>query len=119
MTKLLSAAGVAPKNMSKKREREPDKAEPVLETKVNVKPHLRCPCCWNGYGGTAKRRKWQRQVSGPTCDRCYLCGECGTEWVIRTRTEVEDGIEYRTTEVIQVRPTEEGQKAKEENERKK
>ena len=34
---------------------------PPSEEEYTVKHHLRCPCCWTGYGGSAARRNWQRQ----------------------------------------------------------
>jgi hypothetical protein len=100
--------------MSKKHSSQPPpRASPiVVESKTTtVKHHLRCPCCFNGYGGTACKRKWQVQISGPLVKRSYLCGECGTEWIVEIRTEIEDGIEYKTTKVTEVHPSEQGQKA--------
>ncbi len=76
-------------------------ADPV---KRRVKRHLRCPICYGNYGGVAARRKWQRQVSGPLQKRCYVCGDCGTEWVADVRSEVVDDIEIKTTRVVEVRP---------------
>ncbi len=72
--------------------------------KRRVKRHLRCPTCYGNYGGVAVRRKWQRQVSGPLQKRCYVCGECGTEWVADVRSEIVDDIEIKTTRVVEVRP---------------
>ena len=72
----------------------------------SIKPHLRCPCCWNGYGGKAARRKWQRQVSGPLVQRCYLCDQCGAEWVVDVRVELIDGIDWVETKVSKIRPAE-------------
>lgn len=68
-----------------------------------VKPHLRCPICWNGNKGRAKRRKWSRQVSGTLTKRCYVCNECGREWVVDVRSEIVDDVEIVTTGVSQVR----------------
>jgi hypothetical protein len=87
---------------------EPAEGESHLDdagnkSKQNVKPHLRCPCCWNGLGGTVARRKWQRQVSGPLVRRCYFCNQCGAEWVVDVRVEVSDGIEWTATKTSQVR----------------
>jgi len=70
----------------------------------NVKRHLRCPCCWNGLGGKALKRKWQRQVSGPLVQRCYVCDQCGAEWVVDVRVEESDGIEWVEIKTSQVRP---------------
>ena len=68
-----------------------------------VKPHLRCPSCWGNLGGRAARRKWVRQVSGPLQKRCYVCCECGTEWVIEIVSHEEDGVLHRKTRVSEVR----------------
>ena len=81
-----------------------------------VKKHLRCPTCWgnqdgpkkSGLGGKAGKRKWVRQVSGPLQKRCYVCDECGTEWVVEVTAEVEDDIEYKRTRVTQVRKRNDG-----------
>lgn len=84
-------------------------AEPPAEPRQrrdDVKPHLRCPCCWNGYGGKAARRKWQRQVSGPLVQRCYVCDQCGTEWTVDVRVEEVDGIEWVETKISKVKPRE-------------
>ena len=69
-----------------------------------VPPHLRCPACWGGLRGKACKRKWRRQVSGALHERCYLCDQCGTEWVREFREEVEDGIVVATSRVKTVRP---------------
>lgn len=68
-----------------------------------VKKHLRCPLCWEGRGGRAKREKWRRQVSGPLQKRCYACNECGCEWVVEVRCEVVDDIQYTETQLSEVR----------------
>ncbi len=79
-------------------------ARAVEQTAVReVKKHLQCPLCYHGLGGTAQRRKWQVQVSGSLVKRCYVCGECGTEWVVEVRCEDVDGIEYKRTKVVEVR----------------
>jgi hypothetical protein len=70
----------------------------------NVKPHLRCPCCWNGRKGKAFKRKWQRQVNGPLVQRCYVCDQCGTEWVVDVRVEEIDGVAWVETKTAKVRP---------------
>lgn len=77
---------------------------PVEQRRDDVKPHLRCPCCWNGLGGKAERRKWQRQVSGPLVQRCYVCDKCGAEWIVDVRVEVVDGIEWVETKTAKVKP---------------
>lgn len=82
-----------------------DQAEPKPQRRDDVKPHLRCPCCWNNYGGKAKKRKWQRQVSGPLVKRCYVCDQCDAEWVVDVRVEEQDGVEWVETKVSQVRQT--------------
>jgi hypothetical protein len=64
-----------------------------------VKPHLRCPLCFNGEGGRAARRKWQRQISGPLTRRCYM-GTCGHEWTVEVRVEENDeGVVVTETKV--------------------
>ena len=78
---------------------------PAAPPNRTVKRHLRCPICYDNYGGVAARRKWQRQVSGPLQKRCYVCGECGTEWVADVRLEIVDDIEIRTTQIVEVRPS--------------
>lgn len=68
------------------------------------KKHLRCPVCFTGYGGRASVRKWQRQVNSHIVNRCYLCGECGCEWVVEVRSdEDDDGVLVRKTKVVEVR----------------
>lgn len=79
-------------------------APAVERRRDDVKPHLRCPCCWNGLGGKAERRKWQRQVHGSLVERCYACDQCGAEWTVEVRVEVVDGIEWVETKVSKVRP---------------
>lgn len=69
-----------------------------------VKKHLQCPLCFHGLGGTAARRKWQVQVSGSLVKRCYVCGECGTEWTVEVRNEVIDDVQYTQTKVSEIRP---------------
>lgn len=81
-------------------------AKAPAQRRDDVKPHLRCPCCWNGYGGKAQRRKWQRQVNGPLAQRCYVCDQCGAEWVVDVRVEEKDGIEWVETKTSKVRPGE-------------
>jgi hypothetical protein len=69
-----------------------------------VKPHLRCPACYKGLGGKAKRRKWQRQVSGVLVQRCYSCDTCGAEWTVEVRSDVnDDGVPSTTVKVVDVR----------------
>ena len=82
----------------------PPGAEPVKPRRNDVKPHLRCPCCWNGYRGKARRRKWQRQVSGPLVQRCYVCDQCGAEWVVDVRVDEIDGVSWVETKTAKVRP---------------
>jgi hypothetical protein len=82
-----------------------------------VKKHRRCPQCWNNpdYRGKAHRIKWRRQINGPLHHRCYLCDACGTEWIVEFREEVDDSdITIVTNKVIKIRPSDEGQNAKEE-----
>lgn len=72
-----------------------------------VKQHLRCPQCWGAEGGVAQRRKWRRQINGPVHERCYVCGNCGWNWVVRFETEVQDGIECTTSRTVRATaPTE-------------
>jgi len=91
-------------------------AERILQIAEQLKPretngkaakepanHLKCPACWQGYGGTAARRKWQRQINGPKVERCYVCGECGHEWRVEVEVHVVDGIEHKTTKMVEVR----------------
>lgn len=85
-------------------EPEPATESPIEQRRDDVKPHLRCPCCWNGLGGKAERRKWQRQVSGTLVKRCYVCDQCGTEWDVDVRYEVVDGIEWVETKTVKVKP---------------
>ena len=71
---------------------------------TGVKKHLQCPLCWGGYGGRAQRMKWHRQVSGRKQKRCYVCGECGTEWVVEVdNLVVDDGVSQTITKVTEVR----------------
>lgn len=72
--------------------------------KSRVPQHLRCPTCWNGYGGTGIR-KWWNQKSGTLIRMCYRCRECGTEWVARVEISVVDSVEHRSTRVSEVRDT--------------
>lgn len=90
------------------RGKDADKESAASNTTQNghareVKQHLRCPCCWDGLGGRASRRKWSQQVNGPLQKRCYACNQCGTEWVVEVRSEVEDDIEYIQIRVTEVR----------------
>jgi len=98
----------------KNRERQEPKSEstppPVAPAEAtdakDVRPpkrHLRCPSCWTGYGGRAERMKWSRQVSGILQKRCYVCDQCGTEWVVEVRCDTIDDIEHKTTKVVEVR----------------
>ena len=64
--------------------------ETVESPRQEVKKHLRCPACWDNYGGKARRLKWRRQVNGVIHDRCYVCDQCGAEWVTRFKEEVDD-----------------------------
>lgn len=75
--------------------------EPVV--RESVKPHMRCPLCWTGLGGRAARRKWQQAVNTSVDKRCYVCDQCGTEWVVEVRREVDDGVLFTRTKVIEVR----------------
>lgn len=71
--------------------------------KREVKKHLRCPICFDGRGGTAARKKWQRQVNGVLLKRCYACGECGVEWVVEVRATEEEDFVTESTKVVEVR----------------
>ena len=73
------------------------------ESPREVKKHLRCPSCWNGYGGKAGRRKWVQKVSGTLQKRCYSCDECGVEWIVEVRNEIVDDIQRTTTAITEVR----------------
>ena len=69
----------------------------------SVKKQLRCPSCWNTRRGRAARRKWWQQISGPLNKVCYVCGECGTEWVVEVRSEDNDGVLFKEIRVSEVR----------------
>jgi hypothetical protein len=78
--------------------------EPEPSPLRELKPHLRCPTCYTGYGGKAARRKWKRQVSGTLQKRCYVCDQCGMEWIAEVRIEEDDdGITHVSTKVTEVR----------------
>lgn len=77
--------------------------QPAGDGKPNVKKHLQCPACWNGLGGKAERRKWSRQVHGTLQQRCYVCDECGAEWVVDVRSDVVDDIEHVSTKISRIR----------------
>lgn len=62
--------------------------------RADVKPHLRCPCCWNGQGGVGKE-KWWRRINGTVVRRAYSCNQCDCNWSIKVRTiTVVEGMEY-------------------------
>lgn len=75
----------------------------AIQDDETVPPHLRCPACWGEFRGKAARRKWRRQVSGTLHERCYLCDQCGSEWIREFREEVEDGIVIATSRVKTIR----------------
>lgn len=118
MTIRNQATGLAPAMSRKHRQDRNDPRPPPTEPSAfnetdedkasprDVAKHLRCPSCYSGLGGVAARRKWWRQISGPLHQRCYACGECGTEWVVEVRSEVVDDIEHKTTKVTEVRKAE-------------
>lgn len=69
-------------------------APAVEQRRDDVKPHLRCPCCWNGLGGVGKE-KWWRRINGTVVRRAYSCNQCDCNWSIKVRTiSVVEGIEY-------------------------
>lgn len=78
-------------------------ADEIVPRVGEIKKHLRCPSCWDGLGGSAGRRKWSRQISGPLQQRCYVCNQCGTEWVVEVRSEENDGVLFTQTRVAEVR----------------
>lgn len=70
----------------------------TIDSKQNVKPHLRCPGCWNGLGGTGKE-KWWRRVNGTLVRRAYSCNQCGAKWTVKVRTlSVIEGTEQEIIE---------------------
>lgn len=73
------------------------------QVRESVKPHMRCPLCWTGLGGRAARRKWQQAVNTSVDKRCYVCDQCGSEWVVEVRREIDDGVLFTRIKVIEVR----------------
>lgn len=75
-----------------------------MSDEARVPKHRRCPTCWSGYGGKAHRRKWHRRVSGTLEKRCYICDQCGCEWIVEVRSDVSDkGLVTETTRIAEVR----------------
>lgn len=81
-------------------------ADMRIEKSVRVVKHIhRCPKCWGSAGGKIGKRKWQRQVNGPVVERCYACdqSDCSCEWIVECRSDEEDGVQYVTEKIIEVR----------------
>lgn len=87
-----------------KLQQPPSVEDSSTDDKPGPRKHLRCPVCFDNLGGVAARRKWQHQVSTRQVKRCYVCNQCGAEWVVKVNNdESDDGVLYQTTQVAEVR----------------